>query len=273
MSALRTTADGTQTLYSSRFQQTYHSLHGALAEADHLYVYLSRVRPVLVERGHASVLEVGFGTGLNLIATLRACSHIAGTLRYVSMEPFPLTPDAIDAVGYAGLLSGAESEWYRSFMGRLATAPEGELVCAETRIEGLHLDLRVWRGAWADLPATLTNFDAVYQDAFSPESCPELWTPEHFAQVRERLRDGVGTLATYSCASAVRRAIAAAGWEVQRVQGPAGGKREVLQAMCNPSGLPMPGGTDGYGIRTRGVISEEGMRRAARRLRQAVASA
>lgn len=272
MIRVQPTADGTATLFNDRFQQTYHSLHGALAEAEHVYVYLSRVRPVLIERGHASVLEVGFGTGLSLVATLRACSQIEGTLTYVSMEPFPLTPEAIEDVGYAGLLSGADANWYRAFMSRLAAAPEGELVCAEATIGRLHVDLRVWRGGWADLPETLTDFDAVYQDAFSPDSCPELWTQEYFTQVVGRLRDGVGTLATYSCASGVRRALAAAGWELQRVRGPAGGKREVLQATYNPSGLRLPGGSEGYGIPTRGVISEEGMRRAARRPRQAVAS-
>ncbi len=249
--ALRATADGTATLFSTAFNQTYHSVHGALAEAEHVYVHLSRVRPVLLARGEVSILEVGFGTGLNLIATLRCCADVAGTLTYVSMEPFPVAAQLIEDMSYAGLLSGAAAGWYTSFMRSLAAASDGELVCAAVRLGDLHVDLRVWRGVWSSLPDSLTGFDAVYQDAFSPESCPELWTPACFSAVRGRLRDGQGTLSTYSCAAAVRRALTESGWRVQRVQGPPGGKREVLQAICNPQGVAMPGGNEGFGVPTR----------------------
>lgn len=240
-SELRTTADGTHTVFSARFNQTYHSSHGALAEADHVYVFLSRVRPVLRELGHVSVLEIGFGTGLNLVATLRACADLEGTLTYVSMEPFPVSAQVIQEIGYGQLLSDAAAREYERLMGSLAEAPNAELVRAQFTLDRLRVNVVVWRGTSSTLPETLTGFDVVYQDAFSPDACPELWTSEHFEGVRNRLRDGAGRLATFSCASAVRKALVAAGWQVQRVPGPVGGKREVLQAVYNPGGRALPG--------------------------------
>jgi tRNA U34 5-methylaminomethyl-2-thiouridine-forming methyltransferase MnmC len=240
-SELRTTADGTHTLFSARFNQTYHSSHGALAEADHVYVFLSRVRPVLREFGHVSVLEIGFGTGLNLVATLRACADLEGTLTYVSMEPFPVTAQVIQEIGYGRLLSEAAAREYELLMTSVAGAANAELVQSRFTLERLQVNVAVWRGPCNTLPNALRGFDVVYQDAFSPDACPELWTLEHFEEVRSRLRDGAGRLATFSCAAAVRKALVAAGWEVQPVPGPVGGKREVLQAVYNPGGRALPG--------------------------------
>ena len=73
------------------------------------------------------------------------------------------------------------------------------------------------------------SYDVVYYDAFSPERQPEMWGEELFVKLYDAMNEG-GVLVTYCAKGVVRRTLQAVGFSVERIAGPAGGKREILRA-------------------------------------------
>ncbi|HET8985124.1 MAG TPA: tRNA (5-methylaminomethyl-2-thiouridine)(34)-methyltransferase MnmD [Trueperaceae bacterium] len=246
------TADGSRTLSSSTFGETYGSRHGALTEALHVFLDGSGVRRRL-EAGHpTSVLEIGFGTGLNFLVTSAAAEEHGMQVRYRAIERDPLDAATLrevytdttlparlvgDLVDWVGRLGAplAMGTYTGDIGSRGAVALE--LVIGEAR-EALSRETRAHEvrsretqghdGSCRSVPA-LPAFDAIYLDAFSPKANPELWTPEFLAGLAARLHPG-GTLVTFSVSGAVRRALTAAGLTVGKVPGPPRGKPEMLAA-------------------------------------------
>jgi tRNA U34 5-methylaminomethyl-2-thiouridine-forming methyltransferase MnmC len=231
------TADGSKTLLGTAFDEAYGSRHGALTEALHVFLDGSGVRSRLAAGRPTSVLEVGFGTGLNfLVSAATACDH-GVHLRYTALErdlpdattlrdvyvgttlPAPLVDDVIAWVDRLGA-PPADGTY------TLDLAPRGpvalELVIGDARAISE-------RDAPARLRVTPPPFDAIYLDAFSPKTNPELWTQGFLTALADRLAPG-GTLVTFSVSGAVRRALLTAGLEVVKLPGPPGGKREMLAA-------------------------------------------
>lgn len=199
---------------SRRFDDPYFSLEGGPAETRHVFLggcgLPGRLRPGF------TVLELGFGTGLNLLVTLLAmrAAGAPGPLRWVSFEAFPLAPaDRARALaafpelsGVAPLLAGP---------GPWDLAPEVAL----TVVEG---------DARRTLPAWEGTADAVFLDGFAPARNPEMWEAPLLSAVAARLAPGA-RLATYSAAGGVRRALEAAGLRVERRPG-FGRKRHMTVA-------------------------------------------
>ncbi len=220
------TADGFDTLYSAAYGQTFHSRHGALAEARHVFLEGAGVADRLARRLPTRVLEVGFGTGLNFLLTARAATDAGAALHYTALEKEVLGADVLARLNHgerlgAAALRDALLAWRRT----LAEAPPpGRHRHAFSPI--LTLDLVVGDAAQARLPPP--TYDAVYLDAFSPEANPELWTPAFFARLFGAMRDGA-RLATYSASGSIRRNLEAAGFRVEKRPGPPG-KREMMTA-------------------------------------------
>ena len=213
--SIRPTADGTRTLYSRAYAQTYHSRHGALREARHVFLRGTAYR------APARVLEVGFGAGLNFMVT--AAASKSEMLRYTALDRTLPSADLLRALDYGAALGRprlwqALADWRRSLP---LQVPSGSYRFAS---RGCRLDIVLGEAAEAQLPAGA--FAAVYLDPFSPQANPELWTPDFMALLYRATAPG-GRIATYSAAGSVRRALAAAGYEVSRRAGPPG-KRECL---------------------------------------------
>ncbi len=220
MTKLHPTQDGSVTLYSERYTQTFASERGALSEAEHVYLAGSGVAERLVEGRTVRVLEVGFGTGLNFFVTAEACSkNPAARLEYTALEHTLLDAATVRQLGYGKLLASEVVEQY--LVWRDVTGVNG----FET--EQVRLALLLGEATAQTLPAGA--FHAVYHDAFSPEVNPELWTESFLATLVTALIPG-GTLVSYCVQGAVRRRLQALGLEVKKRPGPAGGKREVLFA-------------------------------------------
>ena len=73
------------------------------------------------------------------------------------------------------------------------------------------------------------RYDIIYFDAFAPEKQPEMWEQSLFDTLYKVLNDG-GILTTYCAKGVVRRMLQTAGFTVERLPGPPGGKREILRA-------------------------------------------
>ncbi len=186
------------------FDDPYFARCDGLAETCHVFVagnaLAARARP-----GFA-IAELGFGTGLTLLAIARALADVAGPIRFTSFEAYPLaTADmkralaAFPALDAAPLLAAWDSGARQFSLGALQV----EVIVGDAR---------------ATLPRWPGTADAWCLDGFAPARNPEMWTPALLAEVARHTRPG-GSFATYTAAGHVRRALAAAGFTVARRPG------------------------------------------------------
>ncbi len=218
------TGDGSSTLYSARYAQTYGSSRGALSEARTVFLTNSGVAARLGAGTRVRVLEVGFGTGLNFFVTAQACgAQPEAKLVYTALEHTLLGAQTVASLGYEAHVGRELLEAYRNWRGDAVKGPGREtFVFSRVRLELLLGEARAQA-----IPKVA--FEAVYHDAFSPEVNPELWEEDFLARLAGALVPG-GTLVSYCVQGAVRRTLGALGLEVGKRPGPPGGKREVLLA-------------------------------------------
>ena len=223
------TQDGSQTLYSEAFAQTFHSRQGAISESQHVFVAGSGVAARL-SRGQATrVLEVGFGTGLNFLLTADLALAHDAPLYYRGLERALLPVSIASALGYRTALK--HPELYDALMSYWA-APAGAF-------EYRSVTLVLLLGEATEQALGEAEADAIYQDAFSPTVNPELWSEAFLGKLSAALAPG-GCLSTYSVSGVVRRRLAALGLAVAKRPGPPGGKREMLVACKSLGGFPGP---------------------------------
>jgi len=220
---VRLTEDGSRTLLSPRYQETYHSLHGAATEARHVFLEGSGVARRLAEGRPTTVLEVGFGAGLNALLTLAEADRWGTPLRFVTLENDLLPVAVLRELDYRSLvprpdLADALHAW-------LEGLPAGVRAHA-TSVAGSTIELLLVEARHAALPSSA---HAVYHDAFSPDVNPELWDATFLERLHGALEPG-GRLVSYTVKGSVRRTLAALGFEVAKEPGPPGGKREMLVA-------------------------------------------
>ena len=200
---------------SRRFNDPYFSLSGGLEEARHVFLagngLPARFRPGF------HIAETGFGTGLNLLAAWIAwrAAGVAGPLRFTSFEAWPMAaPDmarALAAFPQAAEVAAPLLDLWATGHRRLVLGGlEAEVIIGDARTT-----LPVWTG----------RADAWFLDGFSPAKNPEMWQPPLLAEVARHTAPG-GTLATYTAAGGVRRALAEAGFKVDRQPG-FGAKRHM----------------------------------------------
>ncbi|TWU02330.1 tRNA (5-methylaminomethyl-2-thiouridine)(34)-methyltransferase MnmD [Stieleria varia] len=228
------TDDGSRTLIRTDTGDSFHSGCGAWTETRHVYLHGSGVVDRLREHRHASVLELGLGTGMAMLATVDAAVEHDAALRYAAVETQWLPSELIKQlepetwVKTPHLVSS-----YNAFRDSIASPQQGHRY---TWHFGERIEVTVCIDDFTNWnPPDDVKFDAIFFDAFAPDSVPELWQAECFQTARDCLAEN-GRLATYSCSRPVRDAMAAAGLQVNRVPGPPGGKREVLVAhLPNPT--------------------------------------
>ena len=214
-----TTSDGSKTIKIEAWNEQYHSLHGALQEARH--VYIEAGFKTFLER-HAdqtsmSVLEMGFGTGLNALLTVLESMIKPIKINYHGIDAYPVKAKELEALQYPDLLSCE-----LSFFNAIHKDNWGE----EYKILP-HFKLLKRLDLFSKLKY-INTFDIIYFDAFGPRVQPELWEAFIFENMFKALRPR-GILVTYCAKGTVRRHMQAVGFEVERLPGPPG-KREMLRA-------------------------------------------
>lgn len=213
---LEQTADGSYTLYVPELDEHYHSVKGALTESQHIFIDMGlKHSPVASPR----ILEIGLGTGLNCFLTLLTAAETQRNIHYTGIERFPLNIEVIQKLDYPSLINkGHEDDYYA-----IHEAPWGENVTLSPwftlhKIEGDFTNYTFENG-----------YDIIYFDAFAPEKQPEMWEQSLFNGLYNALNKG-GILTTYCAKGVVRRMLQTAGFIVERLPGPPGGKREILRA-------------------------------------------
>jgi tRNA U34 5-methylaminomethyl-2-thiouridine-forming methyltransferase MnmC len=210
---------------SRQFDDPYFSLAGGLAETRHVFLAGNRLPDRIRDGFH--IAELGFGTGLNLLATLLAHTG-GGHLHYTSFESYPM-PAADIARALTAFPELAEIA--RPFLSQWATGAR------HLHFPNLSAEIIVG-DAGQTLPAWDGKADAWFLDGFSPAKNPGLWSPEILTEVARHTAPG-GTFATYTAAGHVRRALAEAGFTVTRQPG-FGRKRHMTTGQLTAAlpGLP-----------------------------------
>jgi tRNA U34 5-methylaminomethyl-2-thiouridine-forming methyltransferase MnmC len=211
------TADGSHTIAVPGMNMTYHSHHGAIAESTWVFIDagFSYLRKKAIYHP-LTILEIGFGTGLNALLTLKEALAQQQPVHYITIETDPLIQEEFTKINHGNLVNMEDaflqlhqSDWEKD----IVTDPL--FTMHKKKISLLDLSIN-------------DRLDCIYFDAFAPTDQPELWTQPVFEKLYELLMPG-GILVTYSSKSIIRKAMQGAGFSVTKIPGPHG-KRDMVRA-------------------------------------------
>lgn len=214
------TKDGSSSIFLPEWEEHYHSSHGAIQEAYH--VFIRNGFDLFKGRTKIKILEIGYGTGLNAFITYLESKQCGITVDYVGIEAFPVNPEEVQLL---------------NFVEQLGVPTEKHVFLAmhedpwETKNEYDQTFFLTKRKQFFQDLIDQDAFDLIYFDAFGARVQPELWTEILFKKMYEALVPG-GVLVTYAAKGSVRRAMLAVGFKVEKLPGPPG-KREMLRAIKN----------------------------------------
>lgn len=229
------TDDGSATLFVPELNEHYHSTKGARTESQHIFIDMGLKASTAP---FPRVLEIGFGTGLNAWLTLKEADRSRREVHYTGLELYPLAWEMVEQLGYISSEQQGATELFK----QIHTAPwEKEIrltphftqLKLETDANLLKVETNINKLSAKDAEQgkihSLLKFDVIYFDAFAPEKQPEMWSQELFNRLYVLLNND-GILTTYCAKGVIRRMLQAAGFTVERLPGPPGGKREILRA-------------------------------------------
>ena len=215
-SRLQITLDGSHTLFNTFVDETYHSSFGAIQESKHIFIKhgLAHFKDNLKI---VKILEVGTGTGLNVLLSYLWAEENNVGIEYEGFEPFPLQQYEVASLNYSELLS------IKNEIFSLIHSNKNNEIELSNRFA-----LKICKSQIQKAQLRDNYYNIVFFDAFSPVAQPELWTTKVFTKIFKSLASG-GILTTYSCKGSVKRSMREAGFDIEKVPGPPG-KREFLRA-------------------------------------------
>ncbi|HEX9599845.1 MAG TPA: tRNA (5-methylaminomethyl-2-thiouridine)(34)-methyltransferase MnmD [Mariniflexile sp.] len=250
------TADGSSTIHLPEWDEQYHSKHGAIQEAYHVFIKhglqhfyneiynekknsnevtsgtLGIVSELNTDNPHEcsrevnnkiSILEIGFGTGLNAFITLLEAEKTDVEIDYVGVEGYPVLTDEIIQLNYPVQLKAEDKEPLFKMM--------HEVSWEEKHSFSNNFSLTKQHRFFSEI-TDKDLYNLIYFDAFGARVQPELWTETIFQKTYDALKEN-GVLVTYAAKGSVRRAMQAVGFKVEKLPGPPG-KREMLRATKRP---------------------------------------
>ena len=210
------TSDGSTTIHIPEWKESYHSKHGAIQEANHVFI---KNGLSLFEGKDIAIMEIGFGTGLNAFITFLESSKLKQDIDYVGVEAYPVSNEELAAMNYVAELGVSSQQSTFNLMHQ----SNWEEKCI---IDG-HFDLTKRKQFFDDI-VDENYFDLIYFDAFGYHVQPDLWSTEIFRKMYNALRDN-GVLVTYAARGVVKRSMIEVGFTVEKLAGPPG-KREMFRA-------------------------------------------
>lgn len=215
---LKTTSDGSNTIFIPQINEQYHSLNGAVTESMHVfiehgYIFSSSISPV--------ILEIGFGTGLNCLLTAMKAEQLKRPTTYLTVDNNILPSELISQLNYGKILPGKSKRLFST----IHEAPWAKKTTVSDYFTLQKINADVTNPDWH-----LSDFcNVVYFDAFGPDKQPEMWTEKIFSIIFEAMLPG-GVFVTYSAKGEVRRQLTHIGLTVNRLPGPPG-KKEMLRGI------------------------------------------
>ncbi len=209
------TADGSFTLLRKDLNETYHSKFGAWNESMHVYVDAGF--KYFKDSQHLTILEIGFGTGLNAFLTAISIQD-QQQISYTGLDTTPIP---------SGLYPIPQQISENAALIRLWESIQQAKWNKETGITN-NFHFQKLQQHFENFSPTQA-FDLIYYDAFAPSVQPEIWKKSLMQHAFNCLKNG-GVLVTYCAKGEVRRNLQAVGFIVQKLPGPLG-KREMLRAI------------------------------------------
>ena len=210
------TLDGSTTIHLPEWNESYHSKHGAIQEAYHVFISnglsLFQNKPI-------SILEIGFGTGLNTFITFLEASKTTQIIDYVGVEAYPVSPEEVLQMNYVSELNALQ---HKAIFEKMHDSKWEEKIQIS---ENFTLTKR--NQFFKDI-TDKNAFDLIYFDAFGYRVQPELWSTEIFKIMYDSL-NSEGILVTYAARGVVKRSMIEVGFTVEKLPGPPG-KREMFRA-------------------------------------------
>lgn len=211
------TDDGSSSIYNEQLNETYHSTHGALQESRHVFINSGLKN---FDKSPVRILEIGFGTGLNVLLSMEHAMANNLHIEMVSLEAEPLEKTLIDALNYAGQLNDPRAEtWFKWLH-------EQDWNMENTYEEFFTLTKRL--GDWITYEPGNDLYDIIFYDAFAPSRQPEMWTYSCITKACDTLKTD-GCFVTYSATGQLKRDLKQAGMHVETLSGPPG-KKEMVRA-------------------------------------------
>lgn len=218
INTIKTSNDGSHTLFSEKFQVTYHSLHGATTESRVVFIdaglnYFQN----LENKTEISVFEMGFGTGLNAFMTALWAEKNKVSIQYTGIEAYPIAYQHLQELNYPAILGGSD---IFEIIHKI-TWESMQSVTSYFKLHKIKTTLQ-------ELIPMEESVDIIFYDAFGPGAQPELWETDLMAKNYSILKKG-GILVTYCSQGQFRRNLKDAGFMVDKLHGPPG-KREIVRA-------------------------------------------
>ena len=213
------TNDGSTTIHIPDWNENYHSTHGAIQEAKH--VFIKNGLDLLQNQKSISLLEIGFGTGLNAFITFLETLD-KEKVNYVGVEAYPISSEEIAQMNYVTELKATQ---YQVVFDKMHSC---DWESQQHITDNFTLTKR--KQFFQDI-ADKEQYDLIYFDAFGFPLQPELWSEAIFKKMYEALLPK-GTLVTYACRSSIKNAMLSVGFSIEKLPG-APGKREMLRATKN----------------------------------------
>ena len=213
------TLDGSTTIHLPDWDECYHSKHGAIQEAYHVFI---KNGLSLLSQKSISILEIGFGTGLNAFITFLEAKKNNLNIDYVGVEAYPVEVSEALEMNYLQELNAIEFE--------LDFVKMHQSSWEEKHMFNNNFTLTKRKQFFQDINDKNT-FDLIYFDAFGYRVQPELWSTEIFKIMFESLAN-TGVLVTYAARGVVKRSMQEVGFVVKKVPGPPG-KREMMIGFKN----------------------------------------
>lgn len=210
------TQDGSKTIHLPELNEYYHSKHGALQEAVHVFIKNGFNE---INQNIISILEMGFGTGLNAFLTLLEATKQNKSVSYTGIEAYPISFEEWQGLNYIEILNAQKFDevynkmYYCNWNIFTDISPNFKLQKKLKRFEEIDF---------------CEEFDLIYFDAFGYRVQPECWETSIFKSLNKALKSN-GILVTYACRTIIKRSLEDAGFIVEKLVGPPG-KREMIRA-------------------------------------------
>lgn len=214
------TEDGSSSIYLPEINETYHSKFGAIQEAKH--VFIKNGLDLFENNSEVTILEIGFGTGLNAIITLLEAEKRNLKINYVGVEAYPIKLEEIAHFNYTKILEATDKQ---ADFEKIHTSDWEKVIQISN-----HFQIEKRQQFFTDI-TDVARYDLIYFDAFGFPVQPELWSETIFEIMYKSLKNK-GILTTYACRTVIKKAMQAVGFQTVKLPG-APGKREMLRALKN----------------------------------------
>lgn len=219
---IQKTGDGSNTIFLPELNETYHSHHGAYREAMHVFIQEGIEHQ---KKSSLSIFELGFGTGLNALLTWHHAIENNLTIRYHSVEAYPISTQMVQEINYPAYLPFPKAlDYYRDLHDAEWNSPFE--LSPSFEFEKTHDKME-------DMTLSTEAYDIIFFDAFAPNKQAELWSTIILQKMYDALKPS-GVLVTYCSQGQFKRNLKAVGFDVENPAGPPG-KREMTRGIKPPS--------------------------------------